>query len=355
MNPKLCVTPRDTIRQAIAYMNENVKGIVLVVAPDGQLLGTVTDGDLRRAFLNGRNLETLVSELLADKQKSPHPTPVTAKCRSEHSILLQMMRHHCVNHLPLLDDDGRVVDLVTLKDLIPGRATPLKAVIMAWGYGMGLRPLTETVPKPLLLVGDRPLMERIIQQLHETGVRHVSITTYYLAEKIMEYFGDGRDFGVELSYLNEDSPLGTAGGLGLMPDFKGPLLVVNGDILTEVNFRAMLAYHEEHQAVLTVAVHKYDIEVPYGVVESDGPFVRSLVEKPSKSFFVNAGIYFLEPAARRYIPVGQRFEMTDLIQRLLLEGQPVVNFPILESWLDIGRQAAYGRAQEIVGKGEVQT
>lgn len=349
MISKLCVAGHDTIRKAIDYMNQNERGIVLVADSNGKLCGTITDGDLRRAFLNGKNLNTHLSELLAAKEKSPNPTPVTAKQGTEHSVLLQMMKQHVVNHIPLIDDDGHVVDLVTLKDLIPDCTSPPKAVIMAGGYGTGLRPLTETLPKPMLPVGDRPLMERMIERLHQAGVRQVSVTTHYLADKIMQHFGDGRDFGVELSYLNEDSPLGTAGGLGFMPDSDGPFLVINGDIFTEVNFRAMLAYHEEHQAVLTVAVHQYDFEVPYGVIETEGPFVRSLVEKPSKNFFVNAGIYFLEPFACRYIPKGQRFDMTDLIQRLLREGQPVVSFPILESWVDIGHHTTYGHAQAMAG------
>jgi len=190
------------------------------------------------------------------------------------------------------------------------------------------------------------LMERIIEQLSRAGIRQVNITTHYEGQQISDHFGDGQDFGVELNYINEDRPLGTVGALGLMKAPQEPVLVINGDILTQMNFRAMLAYHQKHKADLTVAVRKYDLKMPYGVIESDGAFVRELVEKPSLSFFVNGGIYLLEPSVLRYIPKGQHFDMTDLIQRLLKEERPVANFPIVEYWLDIGQPADYTQAQE---------
>jgi len=230
--------------------------------------------------------------------------------------------------------------------LLPDRALPLQAVIMAGGGGTRLRPLTENVPKPMLPVNDRPLMELIIEQLSQAGIRQVNVTTHYKGQQIVDHFGDGQDFGVELNYINEDRPLGTAGALGLMKTPQEPVLVINGDVLTQLNFRAMFDYHREHQADLTVAVRKYDLNVPYGVIESDGAFVRGLVEKPLLSFFVNAGIYLLEPSVHRYIPHGQRFDMTDLIQRLLEEERPVVSFPVVEYWLDIGLHADYKQAQE---------
>ncbi len=164
------------------------------------------------------------------------------------------MRERGVRHVPLVDAEGVVVDLALLDDLSVPEELPLQAVIMAGGFGRRLHPLTEDVPKPMLKVGDRPLMQRIIEQLRDAGIRRVDVTTHYLAEKITSYFGDGHAFGVELHYVSEDKPLGTAGALGVMEPPTRPFVVINGDILTRVDFRAMLAFHQEHRADLTVGV-----------------------------------------------------------------------------------------------------
>ncbi len=198
----------------------------------------------------------------------------------------------------------------------------LSAVIMAGGYGKRLLPLTESVPKPMLPVGDRPLLELTIQQLRRSGIRDVNLTTHYLPESIVNHFGDGEGFGVRLNYLKEDHPMGTAGGLKQMKRPDGPFLVINGDILTGVPFQEMLAYHRKHRAVLTVGVRKYDMQVPFGVVECEDVRITKLQEKPSLSFFINAGTYLLEPSAWDYIPEGRPFDMTDLIQKLLDAGRP---------------------------------
>jgi NDP-sugar pyrophosphorylase family protein len=231
---------------------------------------------------------------------------------------------------------------------------PLQAVIMAGGYGMRMRPLTEELPKTMLPVGDRPLMELIISQLRRTGIRRVNIATHYLSDKIKDHFGDGQDFGIELSYVTEDRPLGTAGALGLLEPTENPLLIINGDILTRVNFKAMLDFHRENKAALTVAVRKYDMNVPYGVIESEGALVRALVEKPLLNFLVNAGIYLLEPAVHRYIPNNRHLNMTDLIQRLIDDGQAVASFPIMEYWLDIGNDVDYAQAQKDMKNGGLE-
>jgi NDP-sugar pyrophosphorylase family protein len=216
---------------------------------------------------------------------------------------------------------------------------------MAGGKGSRLHPLTAEMPKPMLQVGDRPLLEIIIERLRDAGIRNVKVTTHHHRQKITDHFGDGRGFGVELSYVEEDQPLGTAGGLGLMEPPTETTLVMNGDILTDVDVRAMLRYHREHEADLTVGVRQYELKVPYGVVECDGPVVKGLSEKPVLGLFVNAGIYLLEPAVFRLIPIGERFDMTDLMQRVLADGRPMVSFPIREDWLDIGQLADYEQAR----------
>jgi len=348
---KLLAAPNSSIREVMTCIDCNTKGIALVVDEARRLLGTVTDGDIRRAILARVSFEAPVSELLAHKASSPYPKPVTALVGTERAALLQLMQKHTIRHMPLLDDSGRVVDLVTLDELLPDHVLPVQAVIMAGGAGKRLHPLTEEIPKPMLSVGGRPLMERIVEQLCEAGIQQINITTHYKSEKIAAHFGDGSNFGVNINYVVEDRPLGTAGALGLVEKLDTPLLVINGDILTQVNLRAMLDYHQEHKADLTVAVRKYDLKVPYGVIESDGAFVQKLAEKPTHSFFVNAGIYLLEPSVYHHVPHGQRFDMTDLIQLLLDEEHPVASFPIVEYWLDIGQPADFAQAQEDIENG----
>lgn len=342
----LCIAPDCSVYDAIACIDRNCKGIALVTDEGGRLLGTITDGDVRRAMLAGRNLDMPVSDLLAHKADSLYPRPVTAPVGTEREALLQLMKENLIYQVPLVDQADRVVDMVTLNDLLPAQAPSLQAVIMAGGFGTRLRPLTEDLPKPMLPVGGRPLMELILEQLRQAGIRRVNVMTHYKSEKIVEHFGDGGSFGVELNYVNEDLPLGTGGALGLIPVPPTPFLVINGDILTQVNFGAMLAYHREYRADMTVAVRQYGFQVPYGVVECEGPHIRRLTEKPKLTFFVNAGIYLLEPLVYSFIPNGQHFNMTDLIQWLLDAGRTVVSFPVREYWLDIGQHADYEQAQK---------
>ncbi len=348
---RFLVNPDHSIRETMACIDRNVKGIALIVDEDRSLIGTVTDGDIRRAILAGLNLDAPVSRLLNRKADSPYTKPVTAPWGTDKSALLQLMQKYAVRQIPLLDDEGRVVDLATTDDLLPQEFLPLQAVVMAGGFGTRLHPLTEDLPKPMLPVGDRPLLELIVEHLRDAGIRHVNIATHYKPEKITQHFGDGQEFGVELNYVDEEKPLGTAGALSLLETPQEPLLVVNGDILTQVDFRAMLTYHCEHKADLTVAVRQYDLQVPYGVLECDGPQVRQLHEKPTYKFFVNAGIYLLQPTVHHYIPNNQRFDMTDLIETLIAAGLSVVGFPIVEYWLDIGQHTDYQQAQEDLKSG----
>lgn len=344
----LSVSPETSIRDAIAKMDVTRAGIVLVVDSAGRLLGTVTDGDVRRAILADVSLDQAVSVLLARKASTPFAKPITAPAGTDRSTLLNILREHSILHLPLVDGEQRVVDLVKLDEFVTEGPLSLQAVIMAGGFGSRLRPLTEELPKPMLPVGDRPLMEIIVQQLRGAGIKHVNMAVHHGSEKISAHFGNGKAFGVDITYAMEDRPLGTAGALGLIEPPNETTLVINGDILTQMDFRAMLYYHQEHRADLTVAVHRWDFQVPYGVVECDGATVRGLTEKPQLKFFVNAGIYLLEPATYRYIPNGEPYDMTDLIACLLEEGRPVVAFPVREYWLDVGQHADYQRALEDV-------
>ncbi|MHB8108784.1 MAG: nucleotidyltransferase family protein [Syntrophorhabdaceae bacterium] len=353
---RLCVSPDHTIREAMARVDCGACGIVLVVDEENHLVGTITDGDLRRAILAGCILESSVSVLLASKIRTKYPKPVTAQIETTRDALLELLHKNDLRHLPILDSAGKVVDLVMLDDLIPIQDLPLQAVIMAGGLGSRLRPLTDDLPKPMLPVGGKPLLELLIEQLRQVGIKRVNVSTHYKPEKISDHFGDGSSFGVELNYVNEDKPLGTGGALGLIDAPKEPLLVINGDILTKVDFRSMLAYHQEHRAVMTVAVKQYGIKVPYGVIECEGSRICALKEKPQMHFLVNAGVYLLEPRAYEFIPHGEHFNMTDLIQRLLDSDHIVASFPIIEYWLDIGQLADYEQAQsDMQARGNLQS
>lgn len=350
---KHSVSQDSDIRRCIQALNLGEKGIVLVLDPEGRLLGTVTDGDVRRAILAGQGLDTPVGALLAAKASSSYASPVTAPLGSERGQLLRLMRQHSIRQVPLVDGQGRVADLVAMADLLPEAQAPLQAVIMAGGFGKRLHPMTQDLPKPMLPVGGRPLLEHIVEQLKEAGIQRMHVTTHYLPEKIQEHFGDGSQFGVDLCYLREETPLGTAGSLGLMPPPSDTLLVINGDILTGVDFSALLAFHREQEALITVGVRRFDLAVPYGVIESQGGFVTSLEEKPTVSLFVNAGVYLLEPRALGFLPAGKPLDMTDLIQLALGEGERVASFPILEYWLDIGNPEDYKKANHDYQDGRI--
>ncbi len=344
----LCMTADHSILDAINRMDANRLGIILIVSDDFKLLGTITDGDIRRAMLAQLDMDSPTSVLLGRKGGTPYEKPITAHLDPQGVTHLELLQKHGILHLPIVDADDRVVGLVTRDDFLRDQTLPLSAVIMAGGAGRRLMPLTEDTPKPMLPVGDRPLLEIIVEQLRQAGVRRLHVTTHHKPEKISEHFGDGKGFGVDMSYVSEDRPLGTAGALALMEVPSETTLVINGDILTGVDVRSMLSFHREHHAELTVAVRQYDIQLPYGVVECNGPLIERLTEKPLVKYFVNAGLYLLEPSVYRFVPSGQPSDMTDVIQRLLDAGRPVCSFPVREYWLDIGHHADYEKAQEQV-------
>jgi dTDP-glucose pyrophosphorylase len=334
------------VRDAMACIDRNPRtGIALVVHPDRRLAGTVTDGDLRRAMLAHLDLDAPVARLLERQQelREPRPVPLTAPVGTAGHELVALMRRYEVRQIPLVDATGCVESLALLEDLIGAEDAPLRAVVMAGGFGTRLGGLTEETPKPMLPVGDRPLLERIIEQLRDAGIHRVNLTTYYRPDAITSHFGDGREFGVEIDYVPEQQPLGTAGALGLL-DPAEPLLVMNGDLLTRIDFRAMHRFHDEHGADMTVAVRPYEVRVPYGMVEVDAERVTRISEKPLVRGFVNAGIYLINPDVARLVPAGAPLEMPELIERLVAEERLVVGFPLREYWLDIGQVSDYEQA-----------
>jgi dTDP-glucose pyrophosphorylase len=339
----LFVTPAAPIRDVMACIDRNMKGVALVVDAGQRLVATVTDGDIRRAILRGVDLDRPV-ERLVQAARSDHQIPITVPVGTPSADILELMTRSDVRHVPVIDAAGRVVDLIWLADLVKQAELPLRAMIMAGGFGRRLRPLTDETPKAMLPVGDRPLLEQIVGRLREAGIRRVNVATHYRADVIQEHFGDGRDFGVEIRYVNEGEPLGTAGALGLLAASDEPILVVNGDILTQVDFRAMLDFHRTHRAEMTVAVRPYELRVPYGVVQTDGVAITGVAEKPTERYLINAGMYLLNPDVCDLIPANTRYDMTQLIERLVAERRRVVSFPIREYWLDIGQSEDYEKA-----------
>ncbi len=343
-----------SLRNAMSVIDNHGKGIAVVVDDEQRLLATVTDGDLRRAILAGIDLDLSVVRL-RQKQCTTHAhlPVVAARIGTPDTELIALMKERSVRQVPLLDGEHRVRGLAVLDDLLNVFELPVTGVIMAGGFGNRLRPLTESVPKPMLLINGRPLLEHTLGKLREAGVQSVHITTHYLSENIIRHFKDGSAFGINLSYVQEPKPLGTAAALARVSTGSDPLLVINGDILTNVNVRAMLEFHREHEACMTIGVRQFDIEMPFGVVENDGIKVIGIVEKPVLRHLINAGIYILDPAVCGLIPPHQHFDMPDLITAAIKEGGTVVNFLVREYWLDINRIEHYQKAGTDAAEGIV--
>jgi dTDP-glucose pyrophosphorylase/CBS domain-containing protein len=338
------ISPGEPISKAIRRLDDAGTGVLLLCDEDGRLAGVLTDGDIRRAMLRSVSFDRSCDSIASR-------TPVVVPPDVSAVEALRRMNEADVNQLPMVDPQtGKVVDLLLRRDLMTEEELSVAAVVMAGGFGTRLRPLTDDLPKPMLRVGDRPLLERTIEQLRNAGIRHVNVTTHYLPEKITDHFGDGRAYGVEIEYVTEDQPLGTAGGLALVKDSREPLLVINGDILASVDFRDLAKQHRKQGVDATVCVRRHQVPIPYGVVDCEGTRLMGVREKPCVDVLVNAGIYLLEPSVLDYIPNGERFDMTDLLQRLLGAGRPIATYPILGYWLDVGRHEDFEQAQEDVKK-----
>jgi len=338
----LCIRPEADLHEALRVIDQGAAGIALVVDEVGRLLGTVTDGDIRRALLRGVHLGTSVREVMCS---SPVTVPESA---GEDEIIVLMLERR-IRQLPVLDQWGRVVDVRLWDELMSQsyqhRNNPV--VIMAGGLGLRLRPLTERMPKPLLRVGSKPILEIIVEQLRQQGFTNIILTVNYLSNLIEDYFGDGSQHGVRIAYIHEPEPLGTAGSLYLARDLlTQTFLVMNGDILTKTNLRRFLDFHEAEENLITLGVARLEVGIRYGVVELDGSLIKHVEEKPSLNIFVNAGIYALAPEALELLPAMERCDMTDLVGRAVRRGARVGGFPIHEYWLDVGEFDDFRRAQQ---------
>ncbi|MFT6778326.1 MAG: dTDP-glucose pyrophosphorylase [Paraglaciecola sp.] len=337
----------STLIDAISAIEATNKRLAVVLSDGNHILGTLTDGDIRRYILQGHTLEALVTEAM-------NKNPTIASENASDSTLREMLSSNNIRSLPLVNGENKYVRTLHENELsfVDKEAIAEKtfsaAVIMAGGEGTRLMPLTENMPKPMVVINGLPLLERQIRRLCNMSITQVYISVNYLSEVIEDYFGDGRKFGVEIFYLHEDRKLGTAGALSLLPYFDNlqSSLVLNGDVLTTSDFINLFHFHEEHQSVITIGAVDYHVEIPYGVIQYDGAKVKSLQEKPSQHFFCNAGIYALASSVLKKIPENQFWNMTDLIEQCLTEDDIVSVFPVHEYWSDIGTPADLEKARE---------
>jgi dTDP-glucose pyrophosphorylase len=332
------IDPEAPILEAIRVVDHAQHKVAIVVDKETKLLGVVTDGDIRRGILAGVSLEDPVSEIM-------NARPRAASVNDSPEFLVAVMRSQSVRHLPIIDFDDRVVGFETLEESDPVTELPNPVVLMAGGQGMRLRPLTREAPKPLLPVGERPILETIIHEMTVQGFRNFVISIRYLGDKIREHFGTGDRLGVRIRYIEESERLGTAGCLALLSEVGGESIVVaNGDVLTKLEFRSLLKYHAESGACATLCVSEHSMALPYGVVTVEDRRLRSIAEKPDFRYLANAGIYVLSPDVLSLIPKKQPYDMTSLFARLISEKRKVFAFPIREYWTDVGRVSDLDRA-----------
>lgn len=334
------VGPQVSLENAIAVMDCSALRIVIVVDEERRLLGTLTDGDVRRALLQHRPLTIPVSHVMC-------ATPHVAQRDWGRERVLAVMESTQLLQLPVVDDAGRVVGLETLHGLLDKRLVSNPVFLMAGGFGTRLHPLTNDCPKPLLKVGGKPILELILESFIKAGFHRFFISTHYLPEMVRDYFGDGKRWGVSIRYTHEKIPLGTGGALGLLPhdEINDPVLMMNGDLLTTLNYRELLDFHNEHRGIATMCVREFEYQVPYGVIQSEGLLIRSMVEKPVQKFFVNAGVYVLSPELVKSVKYDSRVDMPTLLEVAIDNGHDVTAFPVHEYWLDIGRMEDFKRAQ----------
>ena len=327
-----------TMRAAIEHIDESSLQIAMVVDADGHLLGTVTDGDVRRGILRGLSIDTSVLDVM-------NRNPTTALRNDSREHIVALMRQRSLHQIPVLDGDGKITALEVFDEVVASAMRPNTAILMAGGLGTRLHPLTENLPKPMLKVGGRPILETILQSLIDHGITRFQISVNYKAEIIKRYFGNGQAFGARIEYLEETDRLGTAGALSLLSEPAiHPVVVMNGDVLTKVNFQHLLDFHAAQKASATMCVREYEFQVPFGVVSLDHQRITAIEEKPIKRMFVSAGIYVFEPAVLRLIPAGEHFDMPMLFDRLIAASEVVSAFPIREYWLDVGRMDDFERA-----------
>ena len=337
---KFFLYENNSIRDALEIIDKAAMRIAIVVDKNKKFLGTLSDGDIRRALLSSSSLEDNIKQIY-------YKNSTTAlKTDSKDSIIKKAIKNK-VYQIPILDNNGLVVDVLDLATLLTITKRKNKVILMAGGLGTRLRPLTKHTPKPLLKVGDKPILQTIIENFAAHGFENIVISLNYKSEMIRDFFKDGSDFGVNIEYIEENKRLGTAGALSLLKESPNePFFVMNGDLLTNVNFTELLDYHTFANNTATMCVREYQYQIPYGVIETNNEQITSIVEKPIQKFFVNAGIYLLNSEVLETIPKDEFYDMPTLFEHLLEQQKKVSSFPIHEYWLDIGQHHDFTKANE---------
>lgn len=328
------------VKEVLEIIDKSSKQICLVVDRNRKLLGTINDGDIRRALLNNTSLNESVQNVY-------FKNPTVGNINDSKEYIIDICTSKKIHQIPIVDDEGNLLGLQILDDLISKQSKSNKVVLMVGGLGTRLRPLTNDTPKPMLMVGNQPILETIIVNFKKYGFTNIILCVSYKAEQIISYFGDGTKFGVNIEYIDENKRMGTAGALSLIKEgLDEDFFVMNGDLLTNMNFGNMMDYHIRNSASATMGVREYDFQVPYGVVNVEGINIKTIDEKPTYNFFVSGGIYILNPKVLKFIPEDQFFDMPTLFERIIEERLKSLSFPIREYWLDIGRMEEFEKANK---------
>lgn len=332
------ITPGVSIREALRIIDTGAMKIAIVVDEVGKLIGTLTDGDIRRGLLKGMELDDPIRDIYNSR-------PISVNISDPREKIIELAVSRRLYQIPVVDDEGRVIRLAEIDHLIQQEKHPNTVVLMAGGLGVRLRPLTDHTPKPMLPIGGKPILETVISRFRKQGFSRFVIALNYKGDMIRNYFGNGLTLGVDITYLEETRRMGTAGALGLLeraPDES--FFVMNADILTLVNFESLMEFHVRNGADATMCIREYGMEVPYGVVRLNKDTIVSIEEKPIQQFYVNAGIYVLTPETLNLIPRGLPLDMTGLFEQAVEKGMTTLSFPIREFWMDIGKPEDYERA-----------
>lgn len=336
---KLLISSDVSIIDTLKTISRGSAQIVLVVDENRRLLGTVTDGDIRQGILDGYSLEDPVRTIM-----NPNPIKLVQDDVDKEKLINIMIKNH-IHQLPLVDIDDKVIGLQTIDDLLQPEIRDNLVVIMSGGAGKRLMPLTTDTPKPMLVMGGKPLLENTIENLRSQGFRRFCITVAYKAEIIADYFGDGSKWDVSIEYIYEDQPLGTAGALRFLEAKEAsPIVVMNGDLLTTIKFTNFLSFHAKNTSDCTVCIREFDYQLPYGVVEIQNQKILAIKEKPVYKHFVNAGMYIINPDLLKHIPMNVAYEMPNYLDTLIQLGYKVQGFPLMEYWSDIGQIKDYEKA-----------
>lgn len=330
----------ETVRDALIKLNDLKKNTILIVVDEQErLIGSLTDGDLRRGFIKGLNFDNSLMDYL-------QPDPLFVYQDELHKTDFNNMRLRNFMVIPIINRERKVVKILNLSEI--QSVVPADVFIMAGGRGQRLMPLTADTPKPMLYVGDKPILEHNIDRLVRYGIKNIYLSVNYLAEQIQDYFKDGSDKGVSISYVHEDKPLGTLGSVKMVEELEHDyVMVMNSDLLTDIDFNGFFQAFIRSGADMAVATTMYNVEVPYGVMEVDnGNFVNALKEKPCYTYYSNAGIYIIKKELLSLVPHNEFYNVTDLMDSIISQGKKLVSFPILGYWLDIGKHNDFVQAQE---------